>query len=209
MYTPAAFQVTDRGKLHEFLEQHSFATLAASTPQGLEATHLPLLLDREVGPWGRLTGHMARANPLWRLAAEQPVLAIFTGPQAYVSPSWYAARDVVPTWNYTAVHASGVLRLMDDPVRMTELLRRSVGAYEASRGNPWSLESVSPEFFARMLAGIMGFEIEITRLEGKWKLSQNHSAERQEYVRRGLQAEGSPESLAVAALMTERLAAPE
>jgi transcriptional regulator len=165
------------------------------------ASHLPLLLDPNAGPNGRLIGHMARANSQWRSAAGQSVLVIFAGPHAYISPSWYEADSVVPTWNYAAVHAYGRLRLIENSVAVLGIVRQMVTRYEGSRETPWSLDSQPAEFIERMLAAIVGFEIDIERLEGKWKMSQNQPAERQEKVVRALLESTNPEERQVARIM--------
>lgn len=185
MYTPGSFARSELDELHSFVEQHAFATLiSASPPESDEplATHLPLLLDRAASRHGTLTGHFARANPHWKSAADRSVLAIFHGAHAYISPSWYKATNVVPTWNYIAVHAHGRLRLIDDRGQLLECVRRLVAAYESSRPEPWTLERAEPQFIDRLLDGIVGFTIEVQRWEGKWKLSQNHDAQRQDRV---------------------------
>src|SRR4051812_19316497 len=126
MYIPNHFAENDLNKLHGAIERYSFATLVSQNNGDLEASHLPLLLDRDAGPSGTLLGHMARANLQWRRAAGQEVLSIFNGPHAYVSPQWYQATEVVPTWNYVAVHAYGRLELMDDETTTKELLDKTV-----------------------------------------------------------------------------------
>lgn len=177
MYIPAAFRMGDpeepetRETVHAFLRRHSFATLVTSGDDGPVATHLPLLLDPDRGPHGTLRGHLARENPQWPGLADGPVLAIFQGPHAYISPAWYATSPAVPTWNYTAVHAYGAARLLPEEA-LLPLLRESVATYEAPRAEPWRME-LPEEWLARLMRGIVGFEIEIHRLEGKWKLSQN------------------------------------
>jgi transcriptional regulator len=201
MYIPSAFQETDVATLQAFIEQHSFATLISSCEHEPLASHLPLLLERTAGVHGRLVGHMARANPQWQTAAGQRVLAIFHGPHAYISPRWYEARNVVPTWNYVTVHAYGVLRLVEDRERVREVLERTVERYEAKMEQPWSIELPEPEFIEKLQGGIVGFEIDIDRCEGQWKLNQNHPAERREKVIRGLEAQGDHDADQIAALM--------
>ena len=120
MYIPAAFQQTDKTKLHDFIEANSFGLLVSTHGGEPFATHLPFLLERDAGPHGCLVGHVARANPQWHGLDGQTVLAVFSGPHAYVSPTWYEAENVVPTWNYVAVHAYGPCRLVEDPDRLTE-----------------------------------------------------------------------------------------
>lgn len=203
MYIPSSFQETNLTKLHTFMEQHSFATLISDCENEPLASHLPLLVNRNAGAHGQLIGHMARPNTQWQSAAEKRVLAIFHGPHAYISPSWYAAKNVVPTWNYAAVHAYGVLQLVENAERMREILDRTVKYYEASQERPWLMETPDREFIDKLLDGIVGFEINIDRLEGKWKLNQNHPAERRARVIRGLQSLGEAKANEIAALMTE------
>jgi transcriptional regulator len=205
VFTPAHFRVGDTGKLHEFIERNSFATLVTTHPGGrVVAGHIPLLLVRDGSPFGRLEGHVSRGNDQWRDALGE-ALAIFSGPHAYVSPRWYDANEVVPTWNYVAVHAYGPLQVMDDPAELTGLLRRSIDTYEGGAEHPWTLER-SGAAVDRLLGGIVGFRIPVTRLEGKWKLSQNHPRERQEKVIAALEAQGGEDSATIAVLMRENLA---
>jgi transcriptional regulator len=173
MYVPAAFAETDKAKLHEFVRRNSFAVLTSNGEGGLVASHLPLLLDAEAGPNGHLLGHMARANPQWR-GVRGEVMAVFSGPHAYVSPSWYEEEGTVPTWNYVAVHAYGTFHLVEDRDGLLDILRRSAAAYESPLPEPWPFDE-SAGHVEKMLKAIVGFRIDITRLEGKWKLSQNHS----------------------------------
>lgn len=204
MYIPASFVESDTTTLHDFIDGHGFATLVSHQEGEPFASHLPLLLDRKAGPKGMLVGHMARANPQWQQADGQPVLAIFHGPHAYISPSWYEDQNVVPTWNYVAVHAVGTLRVVENRDRLREIVRKTVEFYEGPRAEPWSVEGPDPEFLDRLLQAIVGFEIPIDRLEGKWKLSQNHSAERQEKVIRQLRDSGGADETRIAELMTAR-----
>jgi transcriptional regulator len=203
VYIPSSFQETDLTKLHAFMELHSFATLISYCENEPLASHLPLLVDRDAGINGRLIGHMARPNTQWQSAAEKRVLAIFHGPHAYISPSWYAAKNVVPTWNYAVVHAYGVMRLVEDAERMREVLDHTVKFYEAGQERPWSMGAPDREFIDKLLDGIVGFEINIDRLEGKWKLNQNHPAERRAKVIRELQSLGEANADEIAALMSD------
>jgi transcriptional regulator len=204
LYVPAVFAETDLATLHAFIERHSFALLCSPGADGVPfASHLPLLLDRRAGPHGTLVGHLARSNPQWRHADGQPVLAVFSGPHAYISPAWYGAGEVVPTWNYVAVHASGVFRATHDPAELLRIVQDMVALYEGGREAPWKLEA-SGDFIERMLRGIVGFRIEIDRIEGKWKLGQNRTAEQRGGAIRGLRAEGGPDAEAVADLMEKR-----
>jgi transcriptional regulator len=161
---------------------------------------MPFLLERD----GSLVGHMARANPQWQDLDGQPVLVVFSGPHAYVSPSWYEADNVVPTWNYVAVHAYGTLRLVDDVAGLARILAASVETFEGPLPNPWLLDTTS-DFFQRFVRGVVGFRIEVSRLEGKWKLNQNHPRERRERVVRVLEKAEDPDAREIARLMTESL----
>lgn len=203
MYIPTAFAETDRARLHEFMRQYSFALLTSHGRAGLIASHLPLLLDAEAGPHGQLYGHMARANPQWRDVSGE-VMAVFSGPHAYVSPSWYEEPGTVPTWNYVAVHAYGAFQLVDNRDDLLAILRQSVDTYESPRPEPWTFDASEPHV-ETLLKAIVGFRIAITRLEGKWKLSQNHHAGRRRRVTDALEAQGNEDSRRIAALMRERL----
>jgi transcriptional regulator len=200
MYIPAAFAEADLTKLHDFIERHSFGLLVSQV-EGLPfATHLPFLLERAAGPHGSLVCHVARANPQWRQAAGQTALAIFAGPHAYISPTWYEAEQVVPTWNYTAVHAYGRFQVIEDEGALLDIVR----VYEQAMPRPWSFDP-STTFAKRRLAQIVGFRIEIDKIEGKWKLNQNHPVERRQKVVRALQEQGGDNAQAIAALMQAML----
>jgi transcriptional regulator len=201
MYTPSAFAVSDRDTLHDFIVAHSFATLVSSNGDVTDASHLPLLLDRDSGEDGQLIGHFAKANPHWKDLDGQNVLAIFHGPHAYVSPTWYGEQNVVPTWNYVAVHAHGTLKIEHDRGRLLDIVRQSVEVYEAAMPTPWQLDSAEPGFIDKLLDAIVGFTIDIKRIEGKWKLNQNHSSERQQRVIAGLRTRPDTGSQEVADLM--------
>jgi transcriptional regulator len=206
MYIPASFQQPDTSALHDFIQQHSFGVLVTSPDDtaggALNASHLPLLLDRSCSPNGRLIGHMAKANDQWQAADNARVLVIFSGPHAYISPRWYSAQNVVPTWNYVAVHASGTLKLIEDPDRLVKIIRETVNTYEKLLKTPWSLDQPAPEFIDRLLPAIVGFEIDIDVLEGKWKLSQNHDADRRAGVIIGLNETGNTQDAEIATLMS-------
>jgi transcriptional regulator len=168
MYVPAAFAETDQGKLHDFIEAYSFGLLVSTHLGEPFATHLPFLLERHAGPHGMLVGHMARANPHWQGLDGQPVLAVFSGPHAYVSPTWYEAENVVPTWNYVAVHAHGTCRLVDDAEALAGILARTVATYERSMPKPRGIDT-DGEFFRKHMRAVVGFRVQVSRLEGKWK----------------------------------------
>lgn len=201
MYIPPSFVESDLSTLHDFIESHSFATMISQHAGEPFASHVPLLLDRAAGPNGRLIGHFARSNPHWQSIAEQTVLTIFHGPHAYISPDWMAARNTVPTWNYVAVHAYGRVRLIEDRKQLAGLLRRMVETYETPRATPWSVDTPESEFIDKLLGAIVGFEIDIERLEGKWKLNQNHPVERRERIIAGLQNTDRPDEMAIAELI--------
>ena len=201
MFIPNSFQETDLTKLHDFMQQQSFATLISQGELDLTASHLPLLLDREAGPFGRLSGHIARPNTQWQSADGTRVLVIFHGPHAYISPTWYEAQNVVPTWNYATVHAYGVLKTIDDPARLYKIIRTTVDLYESKMPQPWSMLSPDAKFIEKLMCAIVGFDIQIDRIEGKWKLNQHHPEERRDKVIRGLLATGDSESVQVAQLM--------
>jgi transcriptional regulator len=203
MYIPASFKMTDTSELHAFIREHSFAALVTHGEGGMTATHLPLLFDADMGPHGTLLGHMARANPQWRDTVGE-ALAIFTGPHAYVSPTWYETPGTVPTWNYVTVHAYGPLRLVEDRDGLHDILTRSVSVYERGMPRPWSYDESDPDI-DKMLKAIVGFRIVLSRLEGKAKLNQNHSAERRRKVIRALEAQTDEDSREIAKLMTATL----
>jgi transcriptional regulator len=204
MYLPAAFAETDQARLHDFIEQSSLGLLVSQVDGLPFASHLPFLLDRTAGPHGTLVGHLARANPQWREAAGQTALAIFSGAHAYLSPTWYEAEQVVPTWNYTAVYAYGRVQVVEDKEALLEIVREMVQVYEQAMPRPWSFDPTST-CLERLRAQIVGFRIEVERIEGKFKLNQNHPADRRQKVVRALQQRGDENSLAVAAMMQAAL----
>ncbi len=205
MYLPQSFARHEPALLHDFIEQHSFALLVSQANGEPVANHLPLLLDRKSGPAGALVGHMARANPQWTQAQDQEVLAVFSGPHAYISPSWYEAERVVPTWNYATVHVYGRFQLVEEPAETVRIVHNYVEFYERNMPRPWNPQG-QDEFIEQLAQGIVGFRILIDRLEGKWKLSQNHPLKRREKVIAALEGREDENSRAVAALMREALA---
>jgi transcriptional regulator len=208
MYMPERFREDDLPTLHALMRDHSFATLVTQHEGVPFASHLPLVLAAEEGPYGTLYGHMARPNPQWRdFDAAQDVLVIFQGPHTYVSPSWYEEDPAnVPTWNYAAVHAYGSPRLITDDDSCRALLDTLVRRHEAPFATPWRLHMPEAELRQKM-QGIMTFAIRITRLEGKLKLSQNRSQADQQRVAATLQQSADPMSRDVGALMQQRRAA--
>lgn len=205
MYVPAPFAISDPGKLAAFMRDHSFATVITTDAADVPfASHVPLLWAPERGPHGTLAGHFARANPQWQhFRDDREVLVIFQGPHAYVSPSWYQASLAVPTWNYAAVHAYGPARMVEDELELTALIQATVEKYESLRPNPWKSDALPAEFKSKMLKGIVGFEIRISRIEGKFKLSQNRPPEDVAGVVAALRSSSDQTEREVAALMVE------
>lgn len=206
MYSPAAFRVDDLDQLQTHIENTPLAILVTQDEQGLQASHLPLLLDRQEGTHGTLLGHFARANRHWHsLAGGAPVLVIFPGASAYVSPGYYPTKaddhKAVPTWNYVAVHAHGQAQVFDEPQRLRELVGRLSSHHEQGRAQPWSIDDAPADYLAAQLRGIVGFTLPISRLEGKWKLSQNQPDANRRAVREALKASSAPHEQAVATLM--------
>jgi transcriptional regulator len=178
MYNPAHFAVTDAAALHRIMRSHPLGMLVTATDGGLDANHIPFELDPAAGPHGRLTGHVARANPVWQhCASGTPVLVVFRGAEAYISPNWYPSKHethrLVPTWNYEVVHAHGRITIRDDEAFVRGVVARLTRRHEATEPRPWKMGDSAPEYIDGMLKAIVGIEIAIDRLEGKSKLSQN------------------------------------
>lgn len=177
LYRPTHFRIDDDGTLFEFIARHAFGTLVCAGADGVHVSHIPFLPRRDADGSVRLLGHVARANPQWQaLQSATHVLAIFQGPHAYVSPSWYANHPSVPTWNYSVVHAHGAVHPMDD-AGLRDLLDELSRTYEGDRPDAWRMDSLPEDFIAKMLRAIVGFEMKVERLEGKFKLSQNRPEE--------------------------------
>lgn len=207
MYVPAAFAETDESRLQQFIEQQSFATLVTSRGGEPLASHLPLLLQQTAGETRELLGHFAKANPQAKTADNERVLAVFHGPHAYISPTWYASTNTVPTWNYQAVHVYGRYSRITDASDLKQVIEETVRFYEASQPEPWSTQIPEADFMNGLLQGIVGFRITIERIEGKFKLSQNHAVERREKVIDALKKQSSDDARAIAALMEADLPA--
>ncbi len=211
MYQPKHFEETRPEFLRELIAAHPLATLVTMTDGGLEANHIPLVLDTgpDDGPHGTLRGHVARANPMWRtLRADVEALAVFQGPHAYVSPGWYPSKrehgKVVPTWNYAVVHAQGSLRFIDDPQWLKSFVARLADIHEAAQREPWKLADAPADFTEQMLKAIVGFEMPVTRIAGKWKVSQNRPAADREAVAAALGQKADSDSRAMARQVRER-----
>ncbi len=193
MYVPGHFREDRVEVLHAFIERHPLGTLIGTVDGRPEANHIPMLLDRSRGSLGTLTGHVARANPLWRTSDDgTEVLVIFNGADAYVSPSSYPSKRtngrVVPTWNYAVVHARGRIRFFDDRDRLHALLSALTEHHEAGRPEPWSVTDAPPAYVDAMLKAIVGFDVEIAELTGKFKASQNRADADRAGVRAELRA---------------------
>jgi transcriptional regulator len=198
MYIPPHFAEDRTEILHDAIRAGGLATLVTMTPEGMIASHLPLLLDPEPAPYGTLVGHLARANPQTKLTdAKIPAMAIFHGLDGYISPSLYATKKetgkVVPTWNYIAIHAYGTIEFFDDPARLLNVVTRLTDQYETPRPQPWAVTDAPADFIQTMLRGIVGVSIRIDRLEGKYKMSQNRPAVEHAGIVAGLRADGKPD----------------
>jgi len=207
MYPNPAFRLEDLPRLHQHLRDHALALLISQTDAGPLVSHLPLWLAPDEGPYGTLYGHLARSNPQAEALAEDGrVLAVFQGPQAYVSPAFYPSKAehgrVVPTWNYQAVHARGTVEVFDEPERLLPLLERLTDSHEAGRDRPWRVADAPADHVQGMLRAIRGLRLPLDSLQGIAKLSQNRQAADREGVRQGLAASRAPSDQALAALMT-------
>ena len=208
MYLPAHFEEQRADVLQALVRAQSLGLLVTLSDAGVQADPIPFLLDAETGPMGTLRGHVARANPLWHATHfDVDALVVFQGPQAYVSPAFYPSKaehgKVVPTWNYVTVQARGRLRAIDDAAWVRNLVTRLTRTHEASRAQPWAVSDAPADYIETMLRAIVGIEIPLTALSGKWKVSQNRSAADRHGVARGLRqgGDGAEQALAMATLV--------
>ena len=203
MYIPKHFAMAETAACHQVIVENSFGELVTLDGSGMPfASHLPFLVDPARGASGTLIAHMARANPQWQhFTNGKPVLAMFRGPHAYISPAWYATHPSVPTWNYIAVHAYGVPKIVDAPAAVEDILGRLVDANEAANGTTWRMDGLTEQYLGGMMRAIVAFEIPIDRLEGKAKLSQNRDTTDQTRVAEALAASDDPSAQATAKLM--------
>jgi len=205
MYVPPAFREDELVALHGTMRDARLANLVTATAEGLIATPLPLFLAPEEGPYGTLYGHLARPNPQWRLPPAGDAMALFMGPDAYISPSWYPSKQehqkVVPTWNYVAVHAYGPAEFFEAPDRLMTVVSRLTSLHEQPRAEPWAVADAPADFIRAQLRGIVGLRLPIARIEGKRKMSQNRSAADRAGVAAGLGASGRASDRAVATLI--------
>ncbi|MCZ8342409.1 MAG: FMN-binding negative transcriptional regulator [Leptospira sp.] len=203
MYVPPYFSISDPNEVYSFLLENPFATLVGSADAGeLSATHLPLLLSSDKK---FLFGHIAKQNQqIQTFQSNAKVLCIFSGPHCYISPTWYESKQAVPTWNYLAVHITGILRIIDDPIQIRNNLNLLVKTFESDT-SLYSLDQLDPKYLEGLEKGILSFEIQIEKLEGKQKLSQNHSKERQRLVIDNLHANGGDSEKKIAERMKKIL----
>ncbi len=195
MYLPAAFALTDPEHLHRIMRAHPLGMLVTQGSEGLDANHIPFEFDPDTGPLGTLRAHVARANPVWQQVADgSPVLVVFRGEQAYVSPNWYPSKHEthrqVPTWNYEVVHARGTLTVHDDERFVRGVVARLTRQHEAGEPAPWKMADAPADYLAQMAAQIVGLEVAITSLVGKSKMSQNKEPRDREGVAEAFEARG-------------------
>jgi len=208
VYIPRANEETRLEVLHDLIESHPLASLVTIASSGLFASHLPMVLERKSATRALLKGHLSRANKQWQdFQPGVQALAIFSGPEHYISPSWYPEKKetgkVVPTWNYAVVHVYGHLRVVEDPAWLMEHLNALTTVHEASFPAPWKVSDAPADYIASLIKGIVGVELPIERIEGKWKASQNHPERNRIGVVEGLERLNTPESLAMKALVAD------
>jgi len=205
MYIPPAFRDDDKERLKATIRAVRLATLVTATAEGPLATPLPLFLAESEGEQGVIYGHVAKANPQWRVPPLGDGLAIFMGPDAYVTPAWYQTKQetgkVVPTWNYVAVHAHGPIEFFEDADRLLDVVTRLTNLHESGRASPWAVSDAPPDFIQAQLRGIVGLRMPIAKLEGKRKMSQNRNAPDRAGVMSGLAASDRPSDREVAPLI--------
>lgn len=195
MYCPAHFQEDRPQAWLSLIEQFPLATIISNGPSGLVADHIPLFHKAAPHSLGQFMGHVARSNPLWQCAPDQELLIVFQGPSSYISPNWYATKQeagqVVPTWNYAVVHAHATLVARQSPEQVLDILTELTDQHEAAQAHPWRVADAPSDFTARLLGHIVGIELTIQRMQGKWKVSQNQPLQNQQSVIQGLLSEGS------------------
>ena len=210
MYLPKHFEAQDPERLRSLIQRYPLGSLVTATERGLDANHIPFLFTDSGSAAGTLRGHIARANPLWRAPVrDATALVIFRGPDSFISPSWYPstrehARNV-PTWNYAVVHVHGVLRFVDDPAWVRAHVDALTREHESRRDPPWAVTDAPAGFVEKLVAAVVGIEISITQLVGKWKVSQNRSIADRVGVVDALEREAAPSGTAIAALIRETL----
>jgi transcriptional regulator len=210
MYLPPYHAETDVQRMHALLHKHPLGTWVCPDSQELVANHIPFVFDSHRGPHGTLRAHVSRANPVWQtLTGDTSSLVIFQGPQSYISPSWYPSKlvdgKVVPTWNYTVVHARGIAHAVEDPAWIHQLLIDLTQANESARAQPWNVSDAPADFIERLAKAIVGIEIPITSMVGKSKLSQDEAMPDRMGTVDGLNQQGDANSLALASLVQDRI----
>jgi len=205
MYCPPHFEECRPEVLSQLMAQFPLATVVTHNEHGLQADHIPLLHQPAPGTCGKLIGHVARANPLWQCGPEQELLVVFQGPSSYISPNWYASKAdggrVVPTWNYAVVHAHARLKAHHEPQAILDMLTLLTHRHEATQPHPWQVADAPAEFTNKLLTNIVGIELPISQLQGKWKVSQNQPAVNQHSVIRGLREQGDAAAFLMADLV--------
>lgn len=208
MFIPTKFEQQDPEALNDLIRKHPLATLVMNSSSGLNANHIPLQLTQNSSGKVVLQGHIAKANPLWKDSSSTEALAIFQGADSYISPNWYPSKQengkVVPTWNYMAVHASGQIRFIHDPDWIRAFLERLTTEHESNQETPWAMSDAPEEFTQKMLSAIVGFEITVQNIIGKWKMSQNQTEENRTGVVNGLSASPDTRAKALASIMEEQ-----
>ena len=210
MYIPKAHEETRIDVLHELMRAHPFGCLVTLGEEGLLVNHIPFLLDTTAGKLGTLKGHVARANPLWKnFSTSLESVVVFQGPHSYVSPNWYLTKHqtgkAVPTWNYAVAHARGFPKFIEDPAWLLDMVTKLTDVHEASQQLPWKVSDAPEEFTERMLEMIVGVEIPITKIEGKWKLSQNRPKADRLGVIAGLETQGDEASQSMVSMVMKSL----
>jgi transcriptional regulator len=208
MYIPKLHEETDLSVLHALVRAHPLGTWATQGDGELLVNHVPFLLDANRGPYGTLMCHVARANPVWQQYSRRvPSVVAFQGPDIYISPSWYASKQlhgkVVPTWNYAVVHAHGIPIVLEDPDQLIAHVTQLTAAHEAGRPAPWKVSDAPREFIEQMARQVVGIEIPLAQIFGKWKVSQNRSPADRQGVESNLRAQGDPRSGAMADLVAQ------
>jgi transcriptional regulator len=210
MYSPQQFEETRLSVLHDLIRSHPFGTFVILAGTELSANHIPFLLHPDGSDKGRICGHVSRANPVWKyFAAGVEVLAIFQGPESYITPSWYPSKHAdgkaVPTWNYAVVHAYGKGSAIEDANWLLEHVTQLTAVHEAGQALPWQVSDAPKDYTQQMISGIVGIEIRISRLQGKWKVGQNRKHADRLGVAAGLESQATDRSRAMAGLVMERV----
>lgn len=198
MYIPKHFEQPSIEAMHELMVASPFVTLVTLGTDGLCGNHIPMELHKEPQPYGTLVGHVARANPVWQISNGKEAMVIFQGPNAYITPSWYPSKaetgKVVPTWNYAVVHAHGIVRVINDPQWVKAHIEKLTNHQEASFAHPWAVSDAPSDYTEKLFGGVVGIEIAITKLVGKWKVSQNRPEPDKAGVVTGLRSLGISEA---------------